>query len=310
MIRMILLTVIFLMSKIEGSAVGRQYIDISSFKIQEKYIDADGVSFFVRDVGKGDPIIILHGGPGLDQGYLYEELLPLAKSNRLIFFDQRGCGRSVGEINLSTISMENYVEDVERIRVGLGLGKVIVLGHSWGGLLGMEYAIKYSAQVKKLILMNSIPANSEGMMDFFIEVTRRMGNDMEFLKYLTESEAYKKMDPAAEAVYYRTWFRHYFYDQEKLDDLQLEFTEESVKGSRAVYKIFGETFFQTRYNLLGELKLLTMPVVVIHGDSDPIPWATAAEIANAIPGAKLSIMEQCGHFPYIENPEELFRILR
>lgn len=79
----------------------------------------------------------------------------------MIFYDQRCCGQSTGEINASTINIETFVEDLDRIRQELGYKKISILGHSWGGFLAMNYATSHSENVDRLILSNSLPASSE-----------------------------------------------------------------------------------------------------------------------------------------------------
>jgi len=79
--------------------------------------------------------MILHGGPGASHDYFLPYLLPLALKNRLIFIDERGSGRSQKIENSSAYTVENMVEDVEEVRQELHLGKISLLGHSYGGVL-------------------------------------------------------------------------------------------------------------------------------------------------------------------------------
>src|ERR1700722_11609704 len=117
---------------------------------------ADG-SLYYNEIGRGIPIIIVHGGPGvLDQGYLQTQLLQLAAEHRLIFYDQRGSGKSLNtKLDEKHINIDQFVKDLEALRTSLGLEKFILMGHSWGGLLAMQYAIAHQDHLLGLVLLNT-----------------------------------------------------------------------------------------------------------------------------------------------------------
>ncbi len=99
--------------------------------------------------------MIVHGGPGASHDYFLPYLLPLARHNRLIFIDERGSGRSEKLDDPSGYTVENMVEDVEAVRQELGLGKISLLGHSYGGVLAQAYALKYQQNLTHLILAST-----------------------------------------------------------------------------------------------------------------------------------------------------------
>src|SRR5664280_939124 len=102
---------------------------------EQGFVDANGVLIYYEAFGKGEPLVILHGGPGASHDYFLPYLLPLARTNRLIFIDERGSGRSQKAEKASDYTVENMVEDVEAIRKELKLGKISLLGHSCGGVI-------------------------------------------------------------------------------------------------------------------------------------------------------------------------------
>src|SRR6476646_11263393 len=102
---------------------------------QEGFVDAHGVLIYFKTLGKGSPLVIVHGGPGASHDYYLPYLLPLARTNRVIFIDERGSGKSEKLEDPKGYTVENMVEDVEAVRTGLGLGKIALLGHSFGGVL-------------------------------------------------------------------------------------------------------------------------------------------------------------------------------
>ena len=121
--------------------------------VWEGYVDADGVPLYCKCFGTGRPLLILHGGPGGNHQYLLRPLLRLAERRRLVFIDQRGCGRSGSPRGDSQYSFNRLVEDLELVRTGLGLGRIEVFGHSFGGLLAQAYARAYPQSVDKLVLV-------------------------------------------------------------------------------------------------------------------------------------------------------------
>src|SRR5579859_5820216 len=122
------------------------------YPIQEGYVDANGVLIYYQTIGQGAPLMIVHGGPGVAHDYLMPYLLPLARGNKLIFIDERGSGRSEKLEDTAQYTVENMVEDVESARQGLHLGKISLMGHSFGGVLAQAYAFKYQQNLTHLVL--------------------------------------------------------------------------------------------------------------------------------------------------------------
>ena len=118
-------------------------------------MDANGVMIYYKMLGRGEPLLILHGGPGASHDYFLPYLLPLARHHKLIFIDERGSGKSQKLEDLPAYTVENMVEDVEAVRQGLGLGKISLLGHSYGGALAQAYALKYQGNLSHLILAST-----------------------------------------------------------------------------------------------------------------------------------------------------------
>lgn len=266
----------------------------------------DGTNIWSQSIGTGNPLIVLHGGPGLSHDYLMPHLEQLAKNNRVIFYDQRGCGKSEGCMEPERITMEQYVNDIEEIRKSYGYQRVSLLGHSWGGYLAMNYAIAYPNNVEKLVLVNSLPATSDGFGLFAEEYVRRTAPFQDKLDYLANSPEFRVGDPVATEEYYKTIFKTYVQDSTKVDSLNLRMTPEASMNGRIVGQIFAEDLMSTPYDLRSSLKLLNIPTLVIHGDVDPIPAFVAEETHKNIPGSKFVLINNSGHFPYVESPDIFF----
>src|SRR4030042_390173 len=116
------------------------------------------VSLFVKVLGQGYPLLLMHGGPGLDHTTLLP-LQPLADQFTLIFYDHRCNGRSEGA-EVSSIAWENLTADADALRQALGFDQWAVLGHSFGGNVALEYALRYPQNLSHLLLLDTGAANS------------------------------------------------------------------------------------------------------------------------------------------------------
>src|SRR5579864_8419429 len=122
------------------------------YPIKEGFIDVNGLFLYYTEIGQGEPLVVLHGGPGGSHSYFLPFLLPLARNNRLIFMDERGSGRSGKLQDPSGYTVDNMAADVEALRTALNLGSINVLGHSFGGVVAQRYALKYPKNVSHMIL--------------------------------------------------------------------------------------------------------------------------------------------------------------
>lgn len=277
--------------------------------IQEAFIPSDDATLFCRMIGKGKPLIVLHGGPGLTQDYLLPQLYALAENNFVIFYDQRGCGQSTGEIKPETINLETFVNDLETIRKAFHFEKIAILGHSWGGFLAMHYAIAHPESIDKLILSNSMPGSSEGLALFASEWLRRMSPYLEEYYSIQNAPGFDEGDPDLIERLHRLLFRTYCYDPEKADLLNVRMTSTAAVNKAKVFTLFREHVFEMPFDVHASLQNLKMPTLIIHGEADPIPPATAQRLHESIQGSKFILIKKCGHFPHVEKPETYFNSL-
>src|SRR5213593_2862627 len=147
------------------------------YPMQEGLVDAHGVLIYYKTVGRGAPLVIVHGGPGASHDYFLPYLLPLARRNRLIFIDERGSGSSEKLDDPKGYTVESVVEDVEDVRRGLGLGTISLLGHSYGGVLAQAYAFKYQANLSHLLLCSTFHS-TRALNDVFVKMKQAMPPDL------------------------------------------------------------------------------------------------------------------------------------
>jgi proline iminopeptidase len=277
---------------------------------REGYAPIENGQLFYREVGHGQPIILIHGGPDFDHTYLLPDMDRLSDSYRLIYYDQRGRGKSAGKRQPEDVSIKTEIEDLEDLRKYLQLDSAAVLGHSWGGVLAMEYAICHSERVSHMILMNSGAASHDDYLLLRQEVHRRKAVYEAELNALKSSAAYKHGNPEAVAEYYRIHFTTTIKQPQHLErllgNMKLSFTKENILRGRGIEdRLYDETWLRKEFDLFPQLKRLGVPTLVIHGDNDFIPAECAAHIAQAIPGAHYILLRECGHFAYLESPDDV-----
>ena len=270
---------------------------------------ADGL--YCRDIGDGPPIVVVHGGPDFDHTYLLPELDRLAESFRLLYYDQRGRGRSATGVRPGDVTIESEIDDIDRIRRHFGLLSVAVLGHSWGGVLAMEYAIRYPERVSHLILLDTAPASAGDWQSFREELGRRRpAADREAMEAIAATDAFQRGDLEAEAAYNRIHFRMTVRRPQLLDALVARLhsddTEQGILLVRAInQRLHDETARSPDWDLFPALRRLDVPTLVLHAEHDFIPVELAERIADAVPGARLSVLRGCGHFTFLEAPERV-----
>lgn len=277
------------------------------------YVQVDQGKLFYQKFGSGGtPIVVVHGGPGLDQTYLQPQMLALAKDHEVIFYDQRGSGKSLETIfTPDQITLERFTKDLEELRKELGLSKFVLLGHSWGGFLAMNYAINYPEHLSALILLSTAPADSKGQQSFVAEFTKRTQPIKNEISPLFDFQEFKKLNSSQISNLYRTIFSVYFYNPKNVAKLSLDMDENSAKNGNIVMQVMSETsWLRPNINLFPQLKKLNVPTLVIHGKEDIVPLWTAQQIGKTIPHAEIVTVEECGHFPYIEQPDQLFTQIR
>lgn len=286
----------------------RQKSDLASFsgEIKEVFIDVDQARLFCRVLGKGEPLVIIHGGPGLSQDYLLPQLKKLAENNLVIFYDQRGSGESIGSIDPKSIQMSNFVNDLDEIRKAFGFKQISILGHSFGGLLAMHYAIAFPHFVNKLILLSSAPSCSEDYALLVKEWSLRMAPYMEELDCIKKSKAFEEGEPLILAKYFRIIYGRYCFDAKKVDEINFIMSRKANIDGLKTHSILKQNFFSQPFNLQSHLQQVRCKTLIIHGDVDTVLLRTAQNIHKNIPNSKLIIIKNCGHFPYVEAPQELF----
>jgi len=265
----------------------------------------NGRGTYCRAVGTGEPLLIVHGGPGLAHDYLFKPFLRLASGRRLVFYDQMGSGLSDGFREGEKAGVAELVEELEGVRRAFAPGAVDLAGQSWGADIAVHYAAKYPQHVKKLLLLEPAPGSSEYLPAFQRTILERLTpEDKETLA------GYGK-DPAlaSDPLLCRKWmdlrFKAYYFDAGRQDLEKLAYFDgPRVEKFFASSAMFGPVLMD--FDLYGMMKGIVCPVLIIHGAHDPIPTAAVERMAHALPNAELRIVGESGHFVHVEKPDEYF----
>ena len=277
---------------------------------RESRIPIGNFSLYAREIGPGRPLIVLHGGPDFDHRYLLPDLDRLADAFRLIYYDQRGRGQSAEGVRAEDVTMASDVDDLDRVRQHFQLASTAILGHSWGAVVALEYALRHPDRVSHLILMNPAPASAADVSILRRFYLQKLGSDMDRQVAIVKSAAYREGDPQAVAARYRVHFKPALARRDDYEKLMAAMKAGFVsQGKEGIVKARGvedrlmqDTWERTGYDLMPKLAALRMPSLVIWGDHDFIPIEISTHIAGAIPSARLVTLKDCGHFAYLECP--------
>lgn len=251
-------------------------------------------------VWKRKAIVVVHGGPVLDHSYFIPHLDELAREYQLFFYDQRAAGRSAIEIDTATMNLNGFVEDIELLRREMGFKKISLLGHSWGGLITMKYAIKYSGNLNHLILSNSTAPSVKDSEAETLEIGLRVTpKETKERQDLVSSGALSSEDPreAIEKLLLQS-FRPQMYDRANLDSLKLYVPIDFMKRSQ-VYSLLRPDM--SSFDLYPEMEKITCPVLMIYGETEPAPNIYTDKISGRVKSAELVVIKKAGHFPFIEQ---------
>jgi len=265
-----------------------------------------GVQLHYRSAGAGVPAVLLSGGPGFEVDYMAPvgEFLP--PDYRRILLEQRGTGRSrPATVAPGSMTLQTVVEDLEALRQHLKQDRLLLVGHSWGGMLAMAYAAAHPDRVDRLILIGSGGPTLEFAQWFEDNIRMRLRpEDLEARNYW-RGAAKRGVDRDKVAIEdIRAITPGYFFDRAK----GLEFAaqlKDGVLHEDVNSLLFGDLAKQ--YDLRPGLKKLDRPVLILQGHQDPIGDKTAEDIHQVIPRSTLAYINKAGHFPWLEQPEEFRR---
>jgi proline iminopeptidase len=207
--------------------------------VREGYFPVPGAKLYFREVGDGGPaLVILHGGPDFNHNYLLPDLDRLSSEFHVIYYDQRGRGKSSRGVAPEAVNIKSEVDDLDRLRQHLGLGTIALPGHSWGGVLAMEYATCHSDHVSHLILMNTGPASHADYLRFREQRHAVEATSLAKMRTIANTPEYANGDIETEAECYRVHFSNTLRRSDHLEGvvrrLRSHFTPQDTLKARAI----------------------------------------------------------------------------
>lgn len=263
---------------------------------------SDGAVLHYETYGKGDPVIVLSGGPGFSSDYMQPVARHIAAKHLAVLLDQRGTGKStVPAYDAKTMNVAAFVADLEALRVKLGAEKITIAGHSWGGMLGMSYAAAHPDRVAALVLIASGGPSPDFMMPFVMRLNaRNTPEDLEKINYWTAPEHRKENPRRAVLEVTKARTPAYFHDRSKAPLLMDPMTESSFEP-RVLEAMLKDL---QGWNVSAAMKTFAAPVLIVEGDDDPV--GTFQSLRELFPKPRAAMIAGAGHFLWLEEPEQLW----
>lgn len=278
---------------------------------EKAVVQVDGYKIVTYSYGEGEEVLLcLNGGPGLPCDYLRDALCQVAEHGyRVVAYDQLGCGQSDKPKDKSLWTITRYAREVETVRKALGLRKVHLLGHSWGGWLGIEYAITHNHAIKTCIL-----ASTCGDMPHLITELNRLREALgsETVHMMLQHEAAGTLEhPEYQAAITILNHRHVC----RLEDWPAPVQRSLKDWNMDVYGVMQgpNEFLYTgnlkHWNRIPDMHRITQPCLITTGMHDELTPACAMRMQQALPDAELVVFKNSSHLPHWEEPEKYFPIL-
>ncbi len=292
-------------------------MSVAAFPVREGTIPFKGYETWYRIVGEREepgklPLLLLHGGPGAAHDYLEALDAMAATGRRVIYYDQLGCGKSaIPESRPEMWTVDLFVEEVGVVREALGLERVHILGQSWGGMLGMEYALTDPAGLASLTI-----ASSPASMIQWVEEANRLRAELpaDVQEALLRHEAAGTTDDpeyhAAMDVFYA---RHVCRVQPVPEEVQRSF-DQIGEHPEVYHTMNGPSEFHVvgtlkTWDILDQIGKIRVPTLITSGRHDEATPAISGAIHERIEGSRWEIFEDSSHMPHCEEPERYARVL-
>lgn len=280
---------------------------------REGRVIVPGGRVWYRIVGSSDtvPLVILHGGPGAGHDYL-ESLGELSADRTVVFFDQLGCGRSDKPDDVSLWYIGRYVKELEALRDALGLSRIHLLGHSWGGWLAIEYMMNNPSGVESLTLASTSSSIPQAASE-----TARLKAELpgEVLEVLLKGEAAGDVHSREYAAAEKEFLKRHLCRLEPWPDSVVRSMKNGMEDPIPYQTIQGPNEFTFDGNLkdwdrTDRLSEISVPTLITVGRHDELTPVCAETLLNGIPNSRLVIFEDSAHVSHLEEQDKFLQTLR
>jgi proline-specific peptidase len=266
-----------------------------------------GISLFVKVIGRGHPLVLMHGGPGADHHSMLS-LRPCADQFTLVFYDHRCNGRSEGA-EVSSMTWENLTADADALRQALGFDKWAVLGHSFGGMVALEYALRFPQSLSHLLLVDTC-GDTWWVRENAPEILTKRGYSVATVE--TARRFYTgQIEPNEFMPSMRKLAGAYYHNPSPLLMAREILTVGMRTKVQPEAQIFGFGHLLKGWTVMDRLGEIRVPTLVLAGRDDfQFPPEHQATLAAGIPNARLEIIERAGHNAPTERTADVIQAVR
>jgi proline iminopeptidase len=271
--------------------------------LAQQTVRARGLDFAVFTSPPVDgqlPLLCINGGLHFGHDVLWPALAPLAVNRQLVFFDQRGRGKSQTAPAARTARIEHDAGDARAVREAMGIERWNVLGHSWGGGIAMLATAEDQEAVNRLVLVDAVGPTSEWLPDLHPAALARLTGERRGILAALDPAALYVDNIDKHAAYTSALYPAWFADREFASIFS------SPKANSPTGAAVAARLRREGYDWTERIASIRTPTLVIHGDQDLIDVSVAQSIARLIPKSALAIVHHAGHMPFWEAPEEFF----
>ena len=278
---------------------------------REGYITtSDSARLFYRVIGRaGDTLIAIHGGPGVDLESIAGDFTPLAERHVVIFYDQRGAGRSELPKDTTRLVAARQIADLDEVRRHFGARRVTLVAHSYGPLLAASYALAHPDAVKRMVFFGPVPPRRG---TFWQRFGANMAQRIDSAGRARQSDATKRLaDPNADATQacrdlWAVGIPARLADPEhSMSLVKSDLCASDPAGIRYGMTVTNRVVMASygNWDLRERLRTLQVPTLVVHGEQESIPMDLVEEWVTSLPHARLFRVPRAAHFAYAERPE-------
>lgn len=283
-------------------------LHITVYGQQEGFVINAGSLIHYRIFGKGFPLLIINGGPGMNSDGFTNLATKLSENNQTIIYDQRGTGRSaLKKTDSSTITMKLMIEDIEALRKYLKINTWIILGHSFGGMLGSYYTSLYPEKVKALILSSSGGIDLELLSYVNRNINARLSAaESKSLNYWTTRIN------GGDTSYYARLQRGmalapaYVYDRKNIPII----AERLTQGNSRINGLVWQDLQKISFDCSKQLASFKKPVLIIQGKQDIVEEKTAEKAHRTFVNSQIIFLDKSVHYGWLDKPVEYFAAIK
>lgn len=273
-------------------------------------VTSDSARLFYRVMGKGrDTLIAIHGGPGVDLESIAPDFAPLTEHHVVIFYDQRGAGKSELPRDTTRLFVARQIADLDEVRRHFGLRRVTLVAHSYGPLLAASYALAHPDAVRKMVFFGPVPPRRG---DFWQRFGTNVRPRLDSASQARQADANRRMQDTTADV--KQACRDLWAEGLKprlaepartLQLLKSDLCASDPAGIRYGLTVTNRVVMGNygNWDLREKLKTLAVPTLVVHGEQEAIPMDLVEEWVTSLPHARLVKVPRAAHFTYAERPE-------